>query len=183
MSGLPAINTTAITNLVPGTPQSNEVNAHATAVAANAQARTQLEQKLIYLKAKKPQTKEDQDEIKRLEALIEANKVSDPDPTKTELVVPAPAAIVNEVSKKEAVEASLKESPVPKNNVEIRYASFDPNDLVSYINATQHLNPWGRMRQCDEDCKNLMTIINRSANHKLGEFKQLLEQIADIVTE
>ena len=68
--------------------------------------------------------------------------------------------------------------PPPKGSYNIVHTAVAAGDIISYIKFTQHLNPYGRKRQCDSDLENLMAVINKDINNKLAEHKQTALEIA-----
>lgn len=44
----------------------------------------------------------------------------------------------------------------------MQYIKYSQLDIVEYINNTVKLNPWGRNRKCDDDLKDLLTIVAAS---------------------
>jgi hypothetical protein len=149
-----------------------------------------LEQKLLNLRRKEANgtaTSEDIIFIKSLEAKLSELMLNPPSPLETkvtlssskETLADSGAATVNNLSQQQAMVEQLAKIPTPeKNNVgQIRYTEIDPDNLVDYINATQHLNPWGRERQCDKDLKNLMLIINGDMRHQMGKIQETVKQL------
>ena len=176
-----------LTGLKPGSPQQAEVDAHTKAVAKFATEQHLLTQQICALEIKVASGQASTDEKKKLEqlkALQAANATKEPDPTNTSLTSPDGHAVVNSATIQEYTVKSIDRTPAPEKNIgEVRFVSVDDGDLVSYINATVHLNPWGRMRQCDEDLKNLMATIGRDINNELGEWIGIGKTIAKSATE
>ena len=60
-------------------------------------------------------------------------------------------------------------------------AAVKSADLMTYMTLTQHLNPYGRKRQCDTDLENLMSILNKELLNSLGDSKVLSQAITSLV--
>ncbi|MCI4436605.1 MAG: hypothetical protein JHC33_07325 [Ignisphaera sp.] len=67
--------------------------------------------------------------------------------------------------------------PPPVGAYKIIHGIVQKGDLVSYMKFTQHLNPYGRKRQCDTDLENLMAVINKDFNNQVGEYEDLVKEI------
>jgi hypothetical protein len=95
------------------------------------------------------------------------------------------AARVNNISQQDAALAYLNKLPAPaQNNVgQIRFTPIDPSNLLDYINATQHLNPWGRERQCDKDLKDLLLHVNADMRNQLGKIVDLKNKLSNATSD
>ena len=60
-------------------------------------------------------------------------------------------------------------------------AAVKSADLMTYMTLTQHLNPYGRKRQCDTDLENLMGILNKDLLNSLGDNKSLFDALTALV--
>lgn len=152
-----------------------------------------LDQKLLNLRRKEANgtaTSEDIIFRESLEAQLSELLQNPPNPLESKVTISSSSAVladsgavaVNSLSQQQAIVDSLIKIPTPeKNNVgQIRYTEIDPDNLVDYINATQHLNPWGRERQCDKDLKNLMMIINADMRNQMGKIVEIVKQLGSL---
>lgn len=60
-------------------------------------------------------------------------------------------------------------------------AAVKPADLITYMTLTQHLNPYGRKRQCDTDLENLMLILNKEMLNAIGDNNVLNGAVTSLV--
>lgn len=76
-----------------------------------------------------------------------------------------------------------KVSPPAPGLLSIIYpsAAVKSADLMTYMTLTQHLNPYGRKRQCDTDLENLMGILNKDLLNSLGDNNVLFDALAALV--
>jgi len=78
-------------------------------------------------------------------------------------------AITNAAVKETLLKSILISTPLPsKGSVLIVHPVLDSANLIQYLTLTQHLNPYGRKRQCDTDLENLMSVINKDVSHSVG---------------
>jgi hypothetical protein len=91
-------------------------------------------------------------------------------------------ALVNAQTKKDLLQNILITTPLPPpGKVMIVHATIDNANLIDYMNITQHLNPYGRKRQCDTDLENLMAIINKDMNNSIAETLSIVKKLTKIV--
>ena len=67
--------------------------------------------------------------------------------------------------------------PPPPGAYKIVHGIVQKGDIISYMKFTQHLNPYGRKRQCDTDLENLVAVINKDFNNQAGEYKEIVKEI------
>lgn len=94
------------------------------------------------------------------------------------------SAIVNAQSKQTSLKTILIANPSllpPTGKINIIQATTDPANLIDYMSQTQHLNPYGRKRQCDTDLENLMSVINKDMNNSVAETIAIVKKLAKIV--
>lgn len=170
-------------------PQKAEVEKHAKDVLAHSTKNSSLEQQIVVIESKVIlgyMTKADGDaKIATIRSLMEANKAKEPKATDSNLTTPDGHEVAAEMVKAEYLKMSLEQQPALSVNGlgEIRYVSLEPEHISEYIDVTVHLNPWGRMRQCDEDLKNLMATIGRDINHELGSWIEIGKRVGEAATE
>jgi len=146
----------------------------------------QIQQQIDSLEALKRENKLSEEDSKKLDALKE-----DYNNKKNALATPSSVGIqppdygyrvVNELTKRQLVAGSMKTRPKTGNRT-IEFAQPGDGALVEYINATLHTNPWGRIRQCDIDLKNLCALISKDVNSAIGEWNDVTEVIKEMQTE
>ena len=170
--------------LKPGSPQAAEVDAHTSAVVANGVQNQALDQQATALQVKQAAGQSTPDDDMRLEAIQAQqaqNKAAAPDPTATNIVSPDASDVGTATAKQNFAATTAATLPVPQaDNVgEVRHVTVDQMDLLTYINLTQFINPWGRSRQCDEDLKNLLSFVNQDYNSEVGEWTEVGKRIAE----
>jgi hypothetical protein len=90
--------------------------------------------------------------------------------------------INNAQVKKLLLQEILITTPLPPvGKVSIITTTIDPSNLIQYMTLTQHLNPYGRKRQCDTDLENLMSIINKDVNGSIAIHKETIKNSTKIV--
>lgn len=86
--------------------------------------------------------------------------------------------VARDATKKELVTQVVATVPAPpKGSYTVVHGIVQKGDLISYMKFTQHLNPYGRKRQCDTDLENLVSIINKSFNNQVGEYQEIVQEI------
>ena len=89
-----------------------------------------------------------------------------------------PSAVATVQQKQNLVSNQVSTTPLPTpGNLTLIHPAVDPNDLITYMSYTQHLNPYGRQRQCDIDLQNLMALVNQDANAIVGENIDLVSKL------
>ena len=82
-----------------------------------------------------------------------------------------PATLAAASSRQALINTIIVKDVLPKpGKVSLVHPSLDPADLVSYMLYTQHLNPYGRQRQCDIDLQNAIALINGDVNASVGVY-------------
>ncbi len=80
--------------------------------------------------------------------------------------------------KQTLVSNQVSTTPLPQpGNLTLIHPAIDFNDLITYMSYTQHLNPYGRQRQCDIDLQNLMGLINQDVNAVVGDNNALISSL------
>ncbi len=91
------------------------------------------------------------------------------------------SGIVNKTVQETIQPATIANVPTPKSGtVAVTHQVVQDDDLISYMALTQHLNPYGRKRQCDSDLEDLMVVINKYINIDRGKVKQQLSNIKSL---
>lgn len=57
------------------------------------------------------------------------------------------------------------------------HAAINPANLLDYMTFTQHLNPYGRKRQCDKDLENILAIIANDLGETFKTYKEAAKSI------
>lgn len=91
-----------------------------------------------------------------------------------------PEGILLAAQKQELLKTILitTDKPAP-GMLSIVHPTISPADVISYMTLTQHLNPYGRKRQCDTDLENLMAIINIELLNAMGDNNDLNKKISE----
>jgi len=89
-----------------------------------------------------------------------------------------PNAIAAVQQKQVLVANQISTTPLPQQgNLTLIHPAVDFNDIITYMSYTQHLNPYGRQRQCDIDLQNLMGLINQDVNAAVGDYQALISSL------
>lgn len=68
----------------------------------------------------------------------------------------------------------------PTGTFVIIHPSTDQNNLMEYMKFTQHLNPYGRKRQCDTDLENILLLLDSNLKATIAEKKVLQGKLRKI---
>jgi hypothetical protein len=91
--------------------------------------------------------------------------------------------IARDATKKELATQVIATVPAPpKDSYTVVHGIPQKGDIITYMKFTQHLNPYGRKRQCDTDLENLVSIINKSFNNQIGEYQEIVQEITYTVS-
>ena len=131
-----------------------------------------LDAERLQLQAKQNQTDADRARILELNTQISSISASINIIRAQESTVVASISgtdIVNSLAKNQLLKNILITTPLPSpgNLLHVQPAINNAN-LILYMTLTQHLNPYGRKRQCDTDLENLMAVINKDINNAVG---------------
>ena len=164
-------------------PQAMAIQQFQVQVTTNTAANVALEQQINALQLKVSAgsaTEEEKTKLNALQAQLATSKANPPDPTKNNPTSVDGHVVVNGVTKEEYKQTI--ETPVQNNTGDVHFLELKEGDIVSYINATVFLNPWGRMRQCDDDLIDLMKHVGNDFNNELAEWIQIGKVLADVLT-
>lgn len=79
----------------------------------------------------------------------------------------ATESVERSATKEQAVAQAPPSPPPPPGTVAVRNVEVKPDDIVTYMTLTQHLNPYGRKRQCDIDLENIVFGLDQVVNHEM----------------
>lgn len=172
------------TDLTTGTPQATEVAEHTKNTLASAAALQALEQQIIALQlrvATGQATVVDVAKLTELQIQKSSLQTTAPDPATTNITVPTQSSVGTTIALQDfKTKTVATPTPLQNNQGSVKHVTVPAMDLVTYINLTQNLNPWGRERQCDLDLKDLVTYINQDINAELGEWQDVSKLLTEI---
>lgn len=159
--------------------QTDALNAYSVEAFTAFATKDSIDQTIHALETRQNNGQITEDEKKKLESLRITRDNMKPTSLDTFKSTMSIGGIGASVVQKASAALTIPPSPSLKpNTVEVKFIKIKDNDLVSFIDATVNLNPWGRMRQCDEDLKNLMGIIGKDINNEIGEWLEVTKQVS-----
>ena len=76
------------------------------------------------------------------------------------------------------IKSLIVTTPNPKpGELAVIHPAVNSAALLDYMTFTQHLNPYGRKRQCDRDLENLLSIIANDLGEKFGDYTKAVSAI------
>jgi hypothetical protein len=90
-------------------------------------------------------------------------------------------AISLSLQKQALIKSILAVVPKPEpGKLAIVHPSLNAAAILDYMTFTQHLNPYGRKRQCDKDLENLLAIIALDVSDAYIGYVQAVKAIEDV---
>ncbi|MCI4436179.1 MAG: hypothetical protein JHC33_05135 [Ignisphaera sp.] len=78
------------------------------------------------------------------------------------------------------IKTILAVTPKPSaGNVAIVHPSINSAAILDYMTFTQHLNPYGRKRQCDRDLENILALIANDLGDQFVNYVRAVKAIKD----
>ena len=93
-----------------------------------------------------------------------------------------PGKIASAEQREVTVKSITSETTLPTAGKLLQvHPKIEPGDLITYMTQTQHLNPYGRNRQCDTDLADLMGLIQGDHYAEIGANLEMIKNLGSSI--